>query len=457
MKTAKRFLSLLMICVMLLAGCGGQQSTDVISNSSKPSDTASSSAAEELTAEEIEAKKEFASSSAENDTDTGLKSIKIDTAEMTLSKEREMIIQYFDDDYLEVEEYEFLQRYPDIFTGVQVRVYGEVAKVVGMDDDTYQFVCTDYNDGYSMAVTASLSGTRFIEGDWLSIYGRYLGEKQYEIDGKTYILPSIEAYSKTALYEMGMVYDFNLYDLDYIKTIAEAIFGSDIEIRKPMIGDEGFTETTDPSAFDLYYVVELEDQSNAKFSKYLLSRETGYIKDMKFSDNILRQIEFSADFEHFFLFTYDKSLETLTLEYYDHDLNKIWKREFSETTNAQYDYTKNNVYLIANNELYIINIETGEDTYSPVYVGERYDIRKMKDGILLLSRQKSDAVMKIDLQGNMVWKTNLSADIVGCSIQLVEDKIILGAWLDDESWLPHYIVIDNATGSILQDAISLSQ
>ena len=224
-----------------------------------------------------------------------------------------------------------------------------------------------------------------------------------------------------------------------------------------MIGDEGFTETTDPSAFDLYYVVELEDQSNAKFSKYLLSRETGYIKDMKFSDNILRQIEFSADFEHFFLFTYDKSLETLTLEYYHHDLNKIWKREFSETTNAQYDYTKNNVYLIANNELYIINIETGEDTYSPVYVGERYDIRKMKDGILLLSRQKSDAVMKIDLQGNMVWKTNLSADIVGCSIQLVEDKIILGAWLDDESWLPHYSVLDNAPGSILQDAISLSQ
>lgn len=175
---------------------------------------------------------------------------------------------------------------------------------------------------------------------------------------------------------------------------------------------------------------------------------------MRSSANIQRSIEFSADFDHFFLFTYDSSLEMLTLEYYDYELNRIWKREFSETTNAQYDYTKNNIYLVSNNELYIINIQTGEDTFAPVYVGARYDVRKMSDGILLLAQNKSDALMKIDLQGNMVWKTNLSADLMSCSVQFENDRIILGAMLDDDEWM-HYIAVDSNTGEVLDDAITL--
>lgn len=428
--------------------------TGVISNSAKPDETLPPDADEYLTPDDDAAKEEFATSTPENDTDLGLRGTKIDSAEATLTKEQKMIIQYFDEDYLEVEEYEFLSRYPKVFTGVQVRVFGEVEKVIALNEDTYQFVCTDYNDGYSMVVTCPISDTRFIEGDWLSIYGIYEGEKQIEVDGKTYIIPSIKAYSKTQLYEMGVVYDFNLYSLEYIKTIAEAIFGDAIEVRKPTVDDEGFHENTNSDAFNWYYVVELDNQSNAKFSKYLFSREGGYIQDMKSSENIQRSIEFSADFEHFFLFAYDSSLETLTLEYYDSNLNRLWKREFPETTNAQYDYTKNNIYLIANNELHIINIATGENTFAPTYVGERYDVRKTTDGILLLAENKSDAVMKLDLQGRMVWKTNLTADLMACSVQFEEDRIILGAQLDDDNWL-HYIAIDNATGSVLNDAILL--
>lgn len=453
----KPIVCLLLISLLfgLLAGCN--KNPTPISNTSKPASEDFIEPTKELTEAEIQAQKDFANSSARNDTDVGLRNIKIDTAERDLTKEQKMIIQYFDDDYLEVEEFEFLKRYPNIFTGVQVRVFGTVEKILGMDDTTYQFACTDYEGGYSMVVSASLSDTRFIEGDSLSIYGRYIGERQYDIDGETWILPTVEAYPKTHIYEMGVMYDFNLYSLDYIKTIATAIFGNDIEVRKPVIGDEGFPEGYNAEALNWHYVVELEDQSNAKFTKYLFSREAGFIRDMKSSENVSRSIEFSADFTHFFLFTYDISLETLTLEYYDNALNKVWKREFSETTNAQYDYTKNNIYLIANNELYIIDITTGEDTYSPLYVGERFDLRKTKDGILMISRNKSDAIMKADLEGNMIWKTNFPADISSSSIQFVGDKIIYGGLLEDDSWLPHYIVIDGTTGSILEDAISLSQ
>lgn len=435
------------------ANSGGATS-GVISNSAKPTETLPNDLNDYLLDSKEEDKEAFKKSTPENDTDMGLKGMKIDSAESQLTKEQIMIMQYFDDDYLEVEEYEFLLRYPEVFTGVQVRVWGQVGKIISLNEDFYQFAISDFNEGYSMVVTCPLGGTRFIEGDYLSIYGLYEGEVQVEIDGKQYIIPSIRGYSKSYIYEMGVVNENNLYSLEYIKTIAETIFGDEIEIRKPVIGDEGFHEGVNSDSFNWYYVVELDNQSNAKFSKYLFYREGGYIKDMRCSENINRSIEFSADFKHFFLFTYDQSLETLTLEYYDTSLNRLWKREFAETVNACYDYTKNNIYIIANNELYIINIETGENTFAPTYVGERCDVRKTTDGIILLSRTKSDAVMKIDLQGNMIWKTNLPAELNAWGVQFFEERIILSAWLNDEYVWPHFIAIDNATGEILRDATS---
>lgn len=147
-------------------------------------------------------------------------------------------------------------------------------------------------------------------------------------------------------------------------------------------------------------------------------------------------------------------METLTLEYYSSDLEKVWKREFAETTSAVYDYTKNNIYLVANNELYIINIETGEDTFQPCFIGEKLDIRKLSDGILTVGENKSDAVIKNDLQGNMIWKTNLAGNVYRVEgIQLVGDTILLQLQLEDGL---HYVVLDNATGSVIADAVSVS-
>ena len=67
---------------------------------------------------------------------------------------------------------------------------------------------------------------------------------------------------------------------------------------------------------------------------------------------------------------------------------------------------------------------------------------------------KSDAVIKNDLQGNMIWKTNLSDDISNVwGIQLVGDTIILQLQLNDGY---HYVVLDNATGSVIADAVSMN-
>lgn len=62
--------------------------------------------------------------------------------------------------------------------------------------------------------------------------------------------------------------------------------------------------------------------ANQKFSRYYFSEHEGTMVDAKHG----YQIEFAADFKHFFLSMYDERCETLTLEYYDNKLKKIWKK-----------------------------------------------------------------------------------------------------------------------------------
>jgi hypothetical protein len=315
-----------------------------------------------------------------------------------------------------------------------------------------------------------------MEGDTLLIYGRYTGLETLEIDGTSYTVPNISAqsaYFDTSQAPNDIYRYIPKFDLSFVKGVATSIFGDDFEIREPIVGVD-----ISQMQYDLWsegcdampcFVVELENQSNAKFSKYFFYTDISsdvyggdrieVATDAMGNSNIYRAIEFSADFEHYFLFTYDTSLETLTLEYYDSDFNKIWKREFSETSSADYDYTKNNIYLVANNELYIINIETGEDTYAPSYIGAKLAIRKLEDGILLVSQSKSDGVMKVGLDGSIIWKTNLSEDTYLISgIQVIDDRIIISQyyWSSPSEHGTHYIVLNSETGEIKQDAVSMT-
>lgn len=463
----------------LLAGCGNEQP---ISNSSKVD---AENYDIELTAEEKKEQKEFAKSSPGNDTDVGLRNIKLDKLNENLTDEQKMIIDYFDEDYLTVPDYEFLRRYPNVYNEAQINIRGFVKKVISSTNDEYKLVLwlvksedaffyrSDYteadynsyinkNSGSYVVVTGKPSSAWFMEGDFLQVYGRYSGINTVNIDGTSYTIPEVSANKAFISYDLGAT---ERYDVNFIKTIAKTIFGNNIEVRKPLAGTDYDAEqewrVTDEKPF---YVVELENQSNAKFTKYRFYTAKGFIEDAKtgldfwlagIDMNIQRSIEFSADFNHFFLFTYDTNLETLNLDYYDKSLNKIWNREFEETTNAVYDFTKNNIYLVANNELYIINAETGEDSFQPEFIGEKQDIRKMSDGILTIGKSKSDAVIKNNLDGNMLWKTNLSADIERVDgVQILDNNIILQLVLSDGV---HYVVLDKNSGSVIADAISLSK
>ena len=422
----------------------------------------------------------------ENDTATGLKVIKIDTTGASLTDEQKAVVEYFDADYLINFDYEAIRRYPQIFDGSQVNVSGSVLKVVSMDAEQYQLVLwmnvgsldegpwvPERYQGNYLLLTGKTGEEWFMEGDILDVYGRSNGVETVVIDGTSYTLPKIEvhrAYQVQAEVRNGLVWAYatNKFDLPFIKQVAETIFGNDITIRKPIIGTdvtEGIARLGQSHGIDITedrFVVELENQSNANFTRFLFFKSGGEIETVESSmmaDSVAgftQYIEFAADFQHFFLFTYDQDLEMLTLAYYDKDLNKIWEREFMETTSAQYDFTENNIYLTANNELYIINTNTGEDTFQPAYVGSKAAIRKLDDGILMISNSRSDGVMMANLDGSVKWTANLEHDVDSVvGLQIVDDRIIFCYGWDRETGAfggNTYVAIDQGTGEILASA-----
>lgn len=415
----------------------------------------------------------------ENDTQVGLKNIKLDTKDRELTESEKAIITYFDNDYLMAYNYEFLRRYPNLFQDAQISVYGMVAKVISMDNESYKIVLwintdpsmVDYaTPGEYIVLNGKTNSSWLMENDLILATGRYTGVETIDIDGTSYTIPVMDVFNT---YYNSTRMQFTMaekFDYPFIKTVAEAIFGSNIEIREPVAGEDLSMETAmvqyyalgyspypdmDPSEITEYMdlLVELEDQSNANFQKFRFSKYEGSIIDAKgpFDSGIERRIEFSADFEHFFLFTHNEGLGSLKLAYYDKAFNKIWERDFSEISNAVYDYTETNLYIVVNNELYIINIETGEDVFDPSYVGEKKEIRKDTDGIVIVSAGQSDGVMKTSNNGEIVWKTNLSTDVDTVNgVQFVNGNVILD--YTDPDWGQHYCLIDGKTGEMIIDA-----
>ncbi len=396
------------------------------------------------------------------DNGIGLRNIKVDSSsEMT--EEQKIVAQYFDNDYIDITKYEFLARYPSIFEGVQIYFTGTVQKIIKSTDTEYemlvwvgkneaQFYYRNSNNGVMydeykentkdnlIIIKGEQTDTRLIVGDEIVVYGRYDKIETTTIDGTSYTIPAVNIYR--TFFNTG-ISSPDKFDSDFIKNVAKALFGSDIEVRNASDGEDydssagmmncNFTDYP-------FMICEPENQSNSKFTKYRMYMKQGVIEDAKSKSSIygtgtsvddseiVRQIEFAPDFEHYLIYTFDTSLNSMSVAYYNSDFQKIWQRDFEETINGVYDYTEKNFYIVANNDLYIIDIATGEDVTSPSYVGEKNDIRKVSDGLIMFTASKSDSVMKTDLEGNIVWKTNLMTDYYTASVntvQFVDDKIII--------------------------------
>ncbi len=374
----------------------------------------------------------------ENDTGIGLMGVKIDSSKTNLTDTEKLLVQYFDTDYFDAY-YEGLQRYPEIYKGTQIKFRCYVTKIISSDDSGYkalvEYGALRNSDGSYFEHTnvfAVISGkhgeTHIMQGDSVYAYGIFEGIANTVVDGTLYTVPqiTISKYSFLSFVDMMTA----LYSFDEIKEIASYIFGNDIKLRyiknEDINGDDegGYDFEQEPG---LEYVCELDNQSNANFTKYRIRAAWGGgIYDLKSEYPVERSLTVSADFNYFYLSVFDRSLNTYVLECYDRNLQKIWSREFTNTAQAVMDYTANHIYFVENGILHIIAANTGEDAAPTKYVGSKLGIRKLEDGILMLSSDSSAQVMKTDLLGNVLWTASLSREIdMAPTVQIVNGNYII--------------------------------
>lgn len=480
----KKYLGIILCLTFVLTGCSkGTESS--VSETTK--EVTESSAVGEISDSDLETNPIDVDVKSEIDDELGLASAKIDQL-ADLTDEQKTVLQYFDNDYLSIDNYEFMQRYPQVYEGAQITCSGTVKKIITSNSDEYQLLIwigktndqffyrggldlteKDYenylneNANNYVVIKGHQTSTRLIEGDNITLYGRYKSLDTYDVDGTSLTIPTVDVYrAYISTDSMDELYGTVKFNADYIKSVAKAVFGNDISVRNAVLDEDYGNSMSWRFEEDPFMIVEPDNQTNAKFTKFRFYMRDGYIEDAKEASRndlldttnslIQRSIEFAPDFKHFYLFIFDTELKTLTVEYYNNDFQKQWSREFEDTVNAVYDYTNTNIYLVANNDLYIINTENGEDRYEPSFIGEKTGIRKLKDSILFTTDYSSaDAIMKTDLEGNIIWKTNLDDGYQFQQVQFINDKIVFECVRDGY----HYVVLNQEDGTVDIDAVSL--
>lgn len=377
-----------------------------------------------------------------------------------LGEEEKEILEYFDNDYFEIYSSEALQKYPQVFKGAKLKISPLVVKkIIKSTDEEYEVLVSG---GYTMEqsteeIEYALKGTqleeRLIEGECIQVYGKYTDVNTYQVDGKSYTVPTITPINIVR----G---DENRFSLDTITTVAKYIFGNDIKVTEP---DDYEIWEDDDMMYD-YYKVTLDNQSNANFKSFKMDKNTGYIAynrtENNLSDDVSKTLRVSTDFEHFIVETSDSKLNKYYIDYFDKSYNKLWSREFdcklTTSSVSTMDYTTEKMAIVVDNDLYLIDLETGENIIEPVIVGTKLKVNMFDDGIVLIGNENKDTIMKVDFNGNILYRidADTSMSISDVYTQIVNNKLVVRmiGMSNDENiqntkMLEKYLVL-NEDGSI---------
>lgn len=386
--------------------------------------------------------------------------MKIDNDDLKLTDDQKTVLKYFDNDYFVLADYDVLQRYPKVFRHLQVEANALIVKILEANDDTYTCLAKllttadmygetgencELNENYIIIRGPQPNSGRIVEGDSITLYGRYMDVEKYEIDGIEEFYPTFNVFY--------YLQSYGKFDANDIKEVAKIIFGQDIKLEDPMSSPDYEPDINHPNGY-LYYLVTLDNQTNANFSSFEFNRMYGYICDANYKDNVERSFSVSADFEHYIITVFDKNLNTIYLEYYDRDFKKIWSRELEDAESLTMDYTSESIYLTTNNDFYGIDISNGKDLFDPVYVGEKVRVNIVDDGVILVGTGNKDNIMKTDFKGKIIWKNSIDLEVESCSTLQIIDGNIIGFYMgnDDYAYRSAVVSVDK-DGNIIEEFV----
>lgn len=363
------------------------------------------------------------------------------------TKIKQEIIDYFDNDYINFS-VSYAQRYPQVFQNAKVTTLVTVEKVLKSTDEEFEvlakenhivgntssFDTSENNDEHLLIISGKQSNKRLLANDFIYVYGRFTGVESREIDGKTYMVSNIHANSTFEVKYNGIGIEKSRYSFQTIKDVAEYIFGKDIKMSKI---DEYIVDGFEYPIEDGLYKVVLDNQSNVNFKSFIMDANEGGIRydDMQengLSTNITKRLFVSADFQHYIVSTYDENTKHVYIDYFDREFKKIWAREFDYTSSKAFvspmDYTETTMAIVVDNDLFLINLETGENIIEPILVGEKIKLNMMSDGIVLIGDNNKDTIMKVDYTGKVLYRLNAETKmeiITAAHTQIVNGKLIV--------------------------------
>ncbi len=365
------------------------------------------------------------SGSPKNDTSIGLKDIKINCDLETASEvEKELYEIYDKANYFNIysENIEQIQRLPDVYKNTKMYFEGSVVNVIKSNSEEFEILLQlgSAEENY-IYVKGKQSNVRLVKDDNISVYGIYNDIKDYEIEGKSYNLPTIVDSSYTI-----SSYDNALADIDTVKKISNYILGENCTVKEhEQYGDYGCYSVTLNNASAKYR--EFEFQSGIGGGLYL-----PYEYDEEMGDGLITSwdFEFMPDRQNYFVITTDFEHSKVSIEYFDKDWNKLWERDFENSDSSAYDFTENNIYLAVNNKLYIINTSNGQDTYEPIIVGDVTYVKKATDGILLFPDAYNKEVLCYNLDSTLKWSSSIRSNTEDYNsevsyLQILDKKVIV--------------------------------
>lgn len=390
--------------------------------------------------------------------------MKVDNPDLNLTEDQIEVLKYFDTDYFQVSDYDNLQRYPNVYENAQVVFPCRVVKTIKSDSEAYELLVSMIVNGMTgsdeenlIIITGKQQEPRLIEGDYISVYGRYQGIKQYDVDGKSLTKPIVTV-NKTNKFYLATNSEAPRYEFDTINTVAKAIFGTDIKLKEEK-ADVDYTLGAMYSPQEQYFLVTPNNQSNANFSSFEMTSVNPVIRTPNPTAETVKEFHVSADFEHYIVSTFEQSTKMLYLEYYDREFKKVWGNEYSNVDTIPYDYTSSEIYLVADNDLHIIDTNTGKEKQDSVMVGEKVKVIMTGDGAILIGKGNKDNVMKVDSTGKTLWKTSVDIEVTDCPmIQLLNGNIVasLASYETDGIYIisgkRKFVTIDK-DGNIIQEFI----
>ena len=326
-----------------------------------------------------------------------------DTSDKNMTAEQQLLNDYFSNS---VNVNDYITPYgniaeahccgQNIFSGFKVIYTGTVNSVLASEGENSFTVSIESDYYYSNSAVTQLvaCGTyenldaRLVQGDSVTVMGDFSGVEMFEnVDGSN---------AEYAVLENCHITDDPEYPEGFeeneIKTVIKSIFGDGIDIQK---NTEIGARSLDTYKFTRVIGNRMETWSFSEYGDCTVSFDGG---------NNEYSVIFAPDYKTYLTCAYISA--PYTLKCYKIDGTELWSKEFSSVPDCAYQ--KDRLYVYGDNDLYIMNPQDGSEILSPKYYADRYMLIA-SDRILLRDNSglETDVIIALDLDGNMIWRTDI--------------------------------------------------